>query len=83
MGSLGMDSSRPRRVGLTEQPPCRYISHSFTSARCGIRLNGERISLKLALELLTVRPMHQPASVVANTLCSKLSCLPCRRRSEI
>ena len=29
---------------------------------------------------ITVRPMHQPASVVANTLCCKLSCSPCRRR---
>ena len=29
---------------------------------------------------ITVRSMHQPAGVVANTLCCKLSCSPCRLR---
>lgn len=29
---------------------------------------------------ITARPMHQPAGVVANTLCCKPSCSPCRRR---
>ena len=38
------------------------------------------VLIEVPLGPLTVKPMYQPASVVANTLCCKLSCSPCRQR---